>query len=53
MAACRVPVVLTSTPLAPLELLENLVPIIGDIADTIEIAAIRAMIEGYAKWFEK
>jgi hypothetical protein len=49
-AFCRVAV---PALLAPLELLEDLIPIIGEIADAIEIAATPAIIEGCVKGIEK
>ncbi|CAK7218470.1 hypothetical protein SBRCBS47491_003522 [Sporothrix bragantina] len=49
-AFCRVAV---PALLAPLELLEDLIPIIGEIADAIEIAATPAIIEGCVKSIEK
>jgi hypothetical protein len=49
-AFCRVAV---PALLAPLEALEDLIPIIGEIADAIEIAATPAIIEGCVKGIEK
>ncbi|EFX05487.1 class 5 chitinase 1 [Grosmannia clavigera kw1407] len=49
-AFCRVAV---PALLAPLELLEDLIPIIGEIADAIEIAATPGIIEGCVKGIEK
>jgi len=39
--------------LAPLELLEDLIPIVGEIADLAEIAATPAIIQGCVKGIEK
>ena len=39
--------------LAPLELLEDLIPIFGEIADAVEIAATPAIIDGCVKGIEK
>lgn len=49
-AFCRVAV---PALLAPLELLEDLIPIAGEIADAIEVAATPAIIEGCVKGIEK
>lgn len=49
-AFCRVAV---PALLAPLELLEDIIPIFGEIADAIEIAATPAIIEGCIKGVEK
>ncbi|TEY30754.1 hypothetical protein BOTCAL_0847g00030 [Botryotinia calthae] len=49
-AFCRIAV---PALLAPLELLEDLIPIFGEIADAIEIAATPAIIEGCVKGIEK
>ncbi|KAF2147914.1 glycoside hydrolase family 18 protein, partial [Myriangium duriaei CBS 260.36] len=49
-AFCRVAV---PALLAPLELLEDLIPIVGEIADAVEIAATPAIIEGCVKGIEK
>ena len=49
-AFCRVAV---PALLAPLELLEDAIPIIGEIADVAEIAATPAIIEGCVKGVEK
>ncbi|KAE9377607.1 glycoside hydrolase family 18 protein [Stipitochalara longipes BDJ] len=49
-AFCRVAV---PALLAPLELLEDLIPIVGEIADAIEIAATPGIIEGCVKGIEK
>ena len=49
-AFCRVAV---PALLAPLELLEDLIPVVGEIADAIEIAATPAIIEGCVKGVEK
>ena len=49
-AFCRVAV---PALLAPLELLEDVIPIIGEIADIAEIAATPAIIQGCVKGIEK
>lgn len=49
-AFCRVAV---PALLAPLELLEDLIPIVGEILDAIEIAATPAIIQGCVKGIEK
>ena len=49
-AFCRVAV---PALLAPLELLEDLIPIVGEIADLVEIAATPAIIQGCIKGIEK
>ena len=49
-AFCRIAV---PALLAPLELLEDVIPIVGEIADAIEIAATPAIIEGCVKGIEK
>jgi len=49
-AFCRVAV---PALLAPLELLEDLIPIFGEIADIAEIAATPAIIQGCVKGIEK
>ncbi|CAK7207307.1 hypothetical protein SEUCBS139899_010117 [Sporothrix eucalyptigena] len=49
-AFCRVAI---PALLAPLELLEDLIPIIGEILDAIEIAATPALIQGCVKGIEK
>jgi hypothetical protein len=49
-AFCRVAV---PALLAPLELLEDLIPIVGEILDVIEIAATPAIIQGCVKGIEK
>ncbi|KAF6219691.1 hypothetical protein HO133_004160 [Letharia lupina] len=49
-AFCRIAV---PALLAPLELLEDLIPIAGEIADAIEVAATPAIIEGCVKGIEK
>lgn len=49
-AFCRVAV---PALLAPLELAEDLIPIVGEIADAVEIAATPAIIEGCIKGIEK
>ena len=49
-AFCRVAV---PALLAPLELAEDLIPIVGEIADAVEIAATPAIIEGCVKGIEK
>ena len=49
-AFCRIAV---PALLAPLELLEDLIPIVGEIADAVEIAATPAIIEGCVKGIEK
>jgi chitinase len=49
-AFCRVAV---PALLAPLEALEDLIPIIGEIADAIEIAATPAIVEACVKGIEK
>ncbi|KAH8899991.1 glycoside hydrolase [Thozetella sp. PMI_491] len=49
-AFCRVAV---PALLAPLELLEDLIPIIGEILDIAEIAATPAIIQGCVKGIEK
>ena len=49
-AFCRIAV---PALLAPLEALEDLIPIVGEIADAIEIAATPAIIEGCVKGIEK
>ncbi|KAJ5501720.1 Glycoside hydrolase superfamily [Penicillium expansum] len=49
-AFCRVAV---PALLAPLEALEDLIPIIGEIADLVEIAATPAIIQGCVKGIEK
>lgn len=49
-AFCRVAV---PALLAPLELAEDLIPIAGEIADAIELAATPAIIEGCVKGIEK
>ncbi|KJR85825.1 class 5 chitinase 1 [Sporothrix schenckii 1099-18] len=49
-AFCRVAV---PALLVPLELLEDLIPIVGEIMDLIEIAATPAIIEGCVKGIEK
>lgn len=49
-AFCRVVV---PALLAPLEALEDLIPILGEIADAVEIAATPAIIEGCVKGIEK
>ena len=49
-AFCRIAV---PALLAPLELLEDLIPIAGEIADAIEIAATPAIIQGCVKGIEK
>ena len=49
-AFCRVAV---PALLAPLELAEDLIPIAGEIADAIEVAATPAIIEGCVKGIEK
>ncbi|CAK7203033.1 hypothetical protein SEUCBS139899_005762 [Sporothrix eucalyptigena] len=49
-AFCRVAV---PALLAPLELLEDLVPIVGEIMDLVEIAATPSIIEGCVKGIEK
>ena len=49
-AFCRIAV---PALLAPLEALEDLIPIAGEIADAIEIAATPAIIEGCVKGIEK
>lgn len=49
-AFCRVAV---PALLAPLELLEDLIPIFGEIADVVEIAATPAIIQGCVKGIEK
>lgn len=49
-AFCRIAV---PALLAPLELLEDVIPIFGEIADVAEIAATPAIIEGCVKGVEK
>ncbi|KAJ9138369.1 Family 18 glycoside hydrolase [Pleurostoma richardsiae] len=49
-AFCRVAV---PALLAPLELLEDLIPIVGEILDIAEVAATPAIIEGCVKGIEK
>ncbi|OKL55264.1 hypothetical protein UA08_09465 [Talaromyces atroroseus] len=49
-AFCRIAV---PALLAPLELVEDLIPIFGEIADAIEIAATPAIIDGCVKGIEK
>ncbi|CAK7209923.1 hypothetical protein SBRCBS47491_000609 [Sporothrix bragantina] len=49
-AFCRIAI---PALLAPLELLEDLIPIIGEILDAIEIAATPALIQGCVKGIEK
>ncbi|KAL5319960.1 hypothetical protein ACEPPN_013019 [Leptodophora sp. 'Broadleaf-Isolate-01'] len=49
-AFCRVAV---PALLAPLELLEDLIPIVGEILDLVEIAATPAIIQGCVKGIEK
>jgi chitinase len=49
-AFCRVAV---PALLAPLELLEDLIPIVGEILDIAEIAATPALIQGCVKGIEK
>ena len=49
-AFCRIAV---PALLAPLEALEDLIPIAGEIADAIEIAATPAIVEGCVKGIEK
>ncbi|KAI4204800.1 MAG: hypothetical protein LQ350_000866 [Teloschistes chrysophthalmus] len=49
-AFCRIAV---PALLAPLELLEDLIPIFGEIADIAEIAATPAIIQGCVKGIEK
>jgi chitinase len=49
-AFCRVAV---PALLAPLELLEDIIPIVGEILDAVEIAATPAIIEGCVKGIEK
>lgn len=49
-AFCRVAV---PALLAPLELLEDLIPIFGEIADLVEIAATPAIIQGCVDGIEK
>ena len=49
-AFCRIAV---PALLAPLELLEDLIPIIGELADIAEIAATPAIIQGCVKGIEK
>ena len=49
-AFCRIAV---PALLAPLELAEDLIPVAGEIADAIELAATPAIIEGCVKGIEK
>ena len=49
-AFCRIAV---PALLAPLELAEDLIPIAGEIADAVELAATPAIIEGCVKGIEK
>ena len=49
-AFCRIAV---PALLAPLELAEDLIPIAGEIADAVEIAATPAIVEGCVKGIEK
>ena len=49
-AFCRIAV---PALLVPLELAEDLIPIVGEIADAVEIAATPAIIEGCVKGIEK
>ena len=49
-AFCRIAV---PALLAPLELAEDLIPIAGEIADAIELAATPAIVEGCVKGIEK
>lgn len=49
-AFCRIAV---PALLAPLELLEDAIPIVGEILDLVEIAATPAIIEGCVKGIEK
>ena len=49
-AFCRIAV---PALLAPLELAEDLIPVVGEIADAVEIAATPAIVEGCVKGIEK
>lgn len=49
-AFCRIAV---PALLAPLELAEDLIPIAGEIADAVEVAATPAIVEGCVKGIEK